>query len=105
MQLADEILKLEQTLTEGKTQELEKLKSELTELRQIKIKGAVIRSNKLLEGEKPVKYFCSLETHNFLSKIIPKLKTLDGRILTDHHDILKESENSINICTVIKMIP
>ena len=44
MQLADDILKLEQNLTENKTKELEKLKLELTELRQIKVKGAVIRS-------------------------------------------------------------
>lgn len=94
MQLTDEILILEQNLTDDKTHELEKLKSELTELRQIKVKGAVIRSRatNLLEGEKPTKYFCSLETHNYLSKIIPKLETSDGRILTDQHDILKESE-------------
>ena len=42
---------------------------------------------------KPTNYFCALETHNYLSKIIPKLETSDGRILTDQHDILKESEN------------
>ena len=92
---SDDILKLEQNLTEDKTRELEKLKLELTVLRQIKVKGAVIRSRatNLLEGEKPTKYFCTLETHNYLSKIIPKLETSDGRILTDQHDILKESEN------------
>ena len=95
MQFADDILKLEQNLTEGKTQELEKLKLELTELRQIKVKGAVIRSRatNLSEGEKPTKYFCALETHNYLRKIIPKLETSDGRIWTDQHDVLKESEN------------
>ena len=38
MQLADDILKFEQNLTEDKTQGLEKLKLELTELRQIKVK-------------------------------------------------------------------
>ena len=95
MQLADDILKLDQNLTEDKTQELEKLKLELTELRQIKVKGAVIRSRatNLLEGEKPTKYFCALETHNYLSKIIRTLETSDGQILTDQHDILKESKN------------
>ena len=53
MQLADDILKLEQNVTEDKTQELEKLKLELTELRQIKVNGAVIRSRatNLLEWE------------------------------------------------------
>ena len=47
----------------------------------------------MLEGEKPTKYFCSLETHNYYSKIIPKLETEDGQILTDQHEILKASEN------------
>ena len=94
MQLAEKILQLEQNLNEEKMGELEKLKLELTELRQIKVNGAVIRSRttNLLEGEKPTKYFCSLETHNYLSKIIPKLEMPDGQIMTDQWDILKESE-------------
>ena len=41
----------------------------------------------------PIKYFCSLETHNYLSKIIPRLETTEGRILTDQNEILKEAEN------------
>ena len=82
-------------MTEDKIQALENLKSELTALRQLKVKGAVIRSRatNLFEGEKPTKYFCSLETHNYLSKIVPKLETSNGKILTDQHEILKESEN------------
>ena len=87
-------------------EKLENLKLELTELRQIKVNGSVIRSRvtNLVEGEKPTKYFCFLETHNYLSKIIPKLETLDGRIITDQHDILKESELFYKKFTVIKMI-
>ena len=94
-QLAANILKLEQNLKEDNLQELEKLKLELTELRQTKVKEAVIRSRatNLLEGEKPTKYFCSLEMHNYLSKIIPRLETTDGRVLTDQNEILKEAEN------------
>ena len=94
-QLAANILKLEQNLKEDNLQELEKLKLELTELRQTKVKGVVIRSRatNLLEGEKPTKYFCSLETHNYLSKIIPKLETSEGHILTDQKEILKEAES------------
>ena len=94
-QLAANILKLEQNLKEDNLQELEKLKLELTELRQTKVKGAVIRSRatNLLEGKKPTKYFCSLETHNYLSKIIPKLETSEGHILTDQKEILKEAES------------
>ena len=87
-QLAANILKLEQNLKEDNLQELEKLKLELTELRQTKVKGAVIRSGaaNLLEREKPTKYFCSLETHNYLSKIIPRLETTEARILTDQNE-------------------
>ena len=94
-QLAANILKLEQNLKEDNLQELEKLKLELTELRQTKVKGAVIRpqATNLLEGEKPTKYFCSLETHNYLSKIIPRLESSEGRILIDQNEILKEAEN------------
>lgn len=93
-QIMEDILKLEQNLTEDKISELDLLKQELMEIRQTKIKGAVIRSRvtNLLEGEKPTKYFCSLETHNYLSKIIPKLETDDGQIITDQHKILKASE-------------
>ena len=108
MQLADYIIKLEQNLTEDKTQELEKLKLALTELRQIKVKAVVIRfrATNLLDGEKPLKYFCALETHNYLSKIIPKLEITNGLILTDQHDILKGNwKISIKICIVIMMIP
>ena len=63
-QLADDIQKLEQNLTEDKTQLLENLKLELEELRQIKVKGAVIhsRATNLLDGEKPTEYFCFLES-------------------------------------------
>ena len=93
--LAANILKLEQNLKEDNLQELEKLKLELTEFRQTKVKGAVIRSRatNLLEGEKPTKYFCSLETHNNLSKIIPRLETSEGHKLTDKKEILKEAES------------
>ena len=75
-------------------EKLENLKLKLTELRQIKVKGSVIRSRatNLVEGEKPTKYFWFLETHNYLSEIIPKLEKADGRTITDQHDILKESE-------------
>ena len=33
-----------------------------------------------------------LESHNYLSKIKPKLETDDGQITTNQHDILKASE-------------
>ena len=87
-------------------EELENLKSEMAELRQIKVKGSVIRSRttNLLEEKKTTKYFCFLEMHNYLIKIMPKLETVDGRIITDQDEILKESEVFfMKKHTVIKM--
>ena len=38
--------------------------------------GHLIRSRAKIieEDEKPTKYFCNLETHNYANKIIPKIK-------------------------------
>ena len=45
------------------------------------------------QGEKPTKYFCGLEKHNYVSKIIDQLEKDDGTILTEQQEILKETEN------------
>ena len=56
------------------------------------MKGHYIRSRVqwLHEGERPTKYFCSLEHQNFITKTIKKVKTKDGTIITDQKDILAE---------------
>lgn len=43
--------------------------------------------------EKPSVFFCNFEKHNFTSKTIPKLETIDGRTLTDQFEILIESKS------------
>ena len=45
------------------------------------------------QGEKPTKYFCGLETHNYVSNILGQLEKEDGRTLTEQSEILKETEN------------
>ena len=56
--------------------------------------GVVIRSRAkiIIEDEKPSKYFCNLETHNFEKKIIPKLEKEDGSIIKDQDKILEEAK-------------
>ena len=75
-------------------QKLEELKSSLEKLRKIKMQGAFIRSRAQIvsEDERPTKYFCNLENHNFLKRIIPKLEKDDGSIIKDQHTILEEAK-------------
>lgn len=51
---------------------LHEKKSELEKVRKEKLQGHIIRSRAkwVEEGEKPSKYFCSLESRNFLNKTI-----------------------------------
>lgn len=53
---------------------LEEKKLKLERLRKEKLQGHIIRSRAkwVEEGEKPSKYFCSLESRNFLNKTIKK---------------------------------
>ena len=49
-------------------------RQELQKLRDIKMKGELVRSRQqwLKDGEKPSKYFCSLENRNFIDKTIKR---------------------------------
>ena len=44
------------------------------------------------QGEKPTKYFCGLEKHNYTSKIIGQVQKDDGSIIVNQTEILKEIE-------------
>ena len=56
------------------------------------MKGHYVRSRVqwLHEGERPTKYFCSLEQHNYLNKTIKKVKKKDSTLITDQGQILLE---------------
>ena len=41
-------------------------------------------------GKKPTKYFCALESRNYVNKIIPKLVTEDGTFIAKQEDSLEE---------------
>ena len=46
----------------------------------------------IVKGEKPTKYFCELEKHNYISKIICKIEKEDGTIICDQEEILLETK-------------
>ncbi|MCG7878665.1 MAG: reverse transcriptase domain-containing protein [Candidatus Thiodiazotropha endolucinida] len=74
---------------------IETKKQELENLRKEKLNGVIIRSRVRWaeEGEKPTKYFCSLESRNYINKIIPKVVKDDGTSVTDQEEILNEVKN------------
>ena len=51
---------------------LEHLKIQLNDIRQEKLKGHIIRSraSHIDKVEKPTKYFCGLEHHNYINKTL-----------------------------------
>ena len=67
-------------------------KMELEMIRKEKIQGLLIRSRVRWaeEGEKPTKYFCSLESRNYINKTIPKVIKDDGNIISKQEEILNE---------------
>lgn len=93
-ELTNRITRLENNLNDNKITELDILKTELYELRQEKLKGNLVRSRAdyIDKGERPTKYFCGLEKHNYIAKSMQQLQKDDGTILTDQEAILKETE-------------
>ena len=75
-ELIERITLIENNLQENNFESLEKLKSQLNEIRQEKLKGHAIRSRAkhIDKGEKPTKYFCGLEQHNYVSKTLNKVE-------------------------------
>ena len=93
--LISEIQALEQNNDITKQETLESKKHELIQLREQNMKGHYVRSRVqwLHEGERPTKYFCSLEQHNYLNKTIKKVKKKDNTLITDQGQILLELKN------------
>lgn len=97
--LEEENLKREIKILEGNVTDstynseiLDLKKQKLIDLRNKKIDGQMIRSriNWLQDGEKPSKYFSSLENKNYLEKTIQKLKIEANKIISNQKEILNE---------------
>ena len=73
---------------------IEDKKVELQDIRNIKLKGNMIRSRAqwLDEGERPTKFFCALENKNFLDKTIKKVCNDLNETITDQKKILSAIE-------------
>ena len=58
------------------------------------MQGVLVRSRAKIieEDEKPSNFFCNLEKYNYTSKIVHKIETDDGKIITDQHEILNETK-------------
>ena len=71
---------------------LQDKKDELETLRENKMKGQIVRSRVqwLQHGEKPSKYFCSLENKHFTEKTIKCIKKENGTIINEQAKILNE---------------
>ncbi|KAK3107474.1 hypothetical protein FSP39_015361 [Pinctada imbricata] len=81
-------------LTEDRQNELRNLKKELEQIRENKMKAIMMRvkAKWIEEGEKPTKYFCSLEKRNYINKTVTKIIDSHGVIITEQTAILKEIE-------------
>ena len=92
--LIKQIEELQNSTDDRNIEHLEKLKTELYDIRNDKLKGFMIRSKAqyIDQGEKPTKYFCGLEKHNYTSKIIAQVEKDDGSIIMEQTEIFKEAE-------------
>ena len=94
--LSKEIKVLEETLKDnlnnnGWINELKEKNDQLEEIREHKLKGALIRSRWQQSNmrEKPSNFFFNLENKNYISKHIRELK-IDNKIIQDPKQILEE---------------
>lgn len=70
---------------------LEEKRLSLEKIRKTKMQGQLIRSRTrwVEEGEKPNKYFCNLESRNFINKTIKRVDVGNDMIIYDQFEILK----------------
>lgn len=85
---------LEKDINKDTSEELEILKNELINIRHEKLKGHMVRSRAkyIDQGERPTKYFCALEKHNYVSKIICSIEQENGTKINKQEEILQETK-------------
>lgn len=92
--LLEQINILENEDDQDNLNKLEDLKQQLSNFRQKKIEGSIIRSRVkwIIDGEKNSKYFCNLEKRNFIQKSVAFLERDSGEIINDTDSITKEAK-------------
>ena len=93
--LKAEIDKMEKSSQLLDSSELILKKNRLESIRNNKLNSLMLRARAqwLSEGEKPSKYFCSLEKHYYTEKTIRKLVKQNGQSITYQREILEETRN------------
>ena len=71
---------------------IQELNTELESIRKDHMRGLLVRTKArwIEEGEKPTKYFCSLEKRNFTNKNLTKIVNDKGEHITDQKHILEQ---------------
>ena len=97
--LKSEIQDLEKSSTQISQETLDNKKAELETLRQKAITASAIRARAqwINEGEKPTRYFCSLEKHNYVEKTIKCIELQNGDTIHDQKSILNEIANFYSV--------
>ena len=112
LKLEEEITKIEENINinllntdANELNMLEDKKTRLQEIRQKKLEGVILRFKCTYEdmGEKHTKYFLSLESKNFTSKVITKLTNSDGENYTNTNDILHYQKKNIIKIYILKV--
>ena len=90
-----EYIEMSPNLLKSNEKTLKDKKLELENLREIKVKGELVRSRLqwLTEGERPSKYFCSLDNRNYIDKTIKKVQLPDGSFVTEQKQVLHHIRN------------
>ena len=91
-QLEENLQRLDADVTEIVLPEIERVKAELQEIRDKRMEGVTIRSRVkwINEGEKVSKYFCNLESRNYLDKAMHFVENSNGDIVSEQGNILQE---------------
>ena len=65
-------------------------KLELMTIRENKVRGTILRSKVkwIEEGEKPTKYFCALESRNYVNKTVKFLELQNGALIYNQSEIM-----------------
>ena len=90
--LEKELAQMSQNLDENNKIRYSELKSELDDIIENEVKGAILRSlcQDYEKGEKCSKYFFSLEKFKSRQKVITRLKKGDGSLISEQKQILEE---------------
>ena len=93
-----ERLELLNVLDEDSKKSLDENRTKLEILRNKKLQGMIIRSRMqwIDQGEKPSRYFCSLEKRNFVSKQMICLEKENGELVFETNEIIDETKNFYN---------